>query len=126
MGLLELEHVFLGLVPLPTTLQGSSESSTCTKEAQGEGGCRAVSPDTHPLCLCSWTPPMGSSPWPPVTPRSPGAQQGVEEEDQDEDDEDQDGSSCGQEVSNSEGEWFLRSGLLCPLSLCAQSSSLGI
>ncbi|XP_028016642.2 nucleolar complex protein 2 homolog [Eptesicus fuscus] len=37
-----------------------------------------------------------------VTPRSPGAQQGVEEEDQEEDDEDQDGSSSGQEVSNSE------------------------
>ncbi|CAK6440470.1 unnamed protein product [Pipistrellus nathusii] len=37
-----------------------------------------------------------------VTRRSPGAQQGIEEEDQDEDDEDKDGSSSSQEVSNSE------------------------
>ncbi|EPQ10836.1 Nucleolar complex protein 2 like protein, partial [Myotis brandtii] len=41
-----------------------------------------------------------------VTPRSPGAQQGVEDDDQDDqdedEDEDEDGSSSGQEVSNSD------------------------
>lgn len=90
-------------------------------------GCE---PSYHPLCICWWASPMGSLPWPsPVTPRSPGAQQRVEEEDQDdEEDEDKDGSSSGQEeVSNSEGEWFLESGCcMHSLSLCAQGSSLGM
>lgn len=58
---------------------------------------------------------MGALPWPPVISRSPGAQRGVEDADQDDDDdddegEDKDGSSSGQEVSSSDGEWFLGSG----------------